>query len=251
MKGSKGSSDHSADCESVTLAGREVAFRIRRSTRARHLQLRVSRRDGLEIIAPLQADLSDLASLLAAKQKWILDSLDRLEESASATLPRLSTGTVVRYLGRSFRLVICPTNGRPPQAELREGSLVLTVPESLESTDTQVRAYLEAWYRLQARRVIPEQVADINQSFGYTYHRITIKGQRSRWGSCSTNGNLNFNWHLMMAPLSVIRYVITHELAHLSEMNHSPRFWALVESRCPNYRAQRDWLKRHGASLCF
>ena len=234
--------------QSISLAGRDVAFRVRRSARARHLRLRVSRRDGLEIVAPLDADLGDLTGLLAAKQSWILSSLDRLAQSPPPPSSSLTTGAVLRYLGRPYTLEIRAANGQSPRAELRGGSLILTIPES---TTDQVKGYLEDWYRLRARRLIPEQVAEINQAFGFTYHRITIKGQRSRWGSCSTNGNLNFNWHLMMAPLSVIRYVITHELAHLGEMNHSDRFWALVASRCPDYQAQRTWLKRHGASLGF
>ena len=101
----------------------------------------------------------------------------------------------------------------------------------------------------QARRVIPERVAYYARIVGVTYGRITIRNQKTRWGSCSSKGNLNFNCRLMKAPASVLDYVIVHELCHRLEMNHSPRFWALVEQVMPDYRVHRKWLREHGSSL--
>ena len=101
----------------------------------------------------------------------------------------------------------------------------------------------------QASRVIPERVAYYARIVGVTYGRITIRNQKTRWGSCSSGGNLNFNCRLMKAPTSVLDYVIVHELCHRLEMNHSPRFWALVEQVMPDYRVHRKWLREHGSSL--
>lgn len=81
------------------------------------------------------------------------------------------------------------------------------------------------------------------------YNKVFIKDQKTRWGSCSSQGNLNFNYRLVMAPLPVIDYLVTHELAHLAEMNHSKRFWSLVERVCPEYKKHRQWLKEHGSEL--
>ena len=81
------------------------------------------------------------------------------------------------------------------------------------------------------------------------YARIAIRGQRTRWGSCSSRGTLSFNWRLALAPPSVLDYVVVHELCHLREPNHSPRFWALVAERRPGWRAERDWLREHGEEL--
>ena len=97
--------------------------------------------------------------------------------------------------------------------------------------------------------MIPQRVAYYAGIVGVTYGRITIRSQKTRWGSCSSGGNLNFNCRLMKAPTSVLDYVIVHELCHRLEMNHSSRFWALVEQVMPDYRVHRKWLREHGSSL--
>ncbi len=101
----------------------------------------------------------------------------------------------------------------------------------------------------RAKRTIPSKVRKYAQQIGVTYGRITIRMQKSRWGSCSGQGNLNFNCLLMNAPDEIIDYVVVHELCHRKEMNHSPRFWALVEEVIPDYKEKRKWLKDHGSEL--
>ncbi len=100
-----------------------------------------------------------------------------------------------------------------------------------------------------AKQVIPEKVAYYARLMGVTYGRISIRKQKTRWGSCSREGNLNFNCLLMMAPPEVLDYVVVHELSHRLEMNHSARFWTLVEKVMPDYRVSRKWLKEHGGKL--
>ena len=101
----------------------------------------------------------------------------------------------------------------------------------------------------QAVEVVPKRVAHYAARMGVTYGRITIRHQRTRWGSCSSNGNLNFNCLLMLAPPEVLDYVVVHELCHRLEMNHSPRFWAQVERVLPDYKVSRKWLREHGNEL--
>ena len=101
----------------------------------------------------------------------------------------------------------------------------------------------------QARQTIPEHAAHFAPLVGVTYGRITIRNQRTRWGSCSAKGNLNFNCLLMKAPPEVLDYVVVHELCHRLEMNHSPRFWAQVERVLPDYKVSRKWLREHGNEL--
>ena len=115
------------------------------------------------------------------------------------------------------------------------------VPKMTEAEfDTLVRHALE---------VIPEVVARFAPMVGVTYGRITIRNQRTRWGSCSAQGNLNFNCLLMRAPDDVLEYVVVHELCHRKEMNHGPKFWAEVERVLPNYRESRKWLNENGSAL--
>lgn len=111
-----------------------------------------------------------------------------------------------------------------------------------------------SWEQVQkyadlALKTIPPRVSQYAQRMGVTYHRITIRCQRTRWGSCSSKKNLNFNCLLMLTPPKVQDYVIVHELSHLKEMNHSPRFWAEVEKVLPDYRERRAWLKDHGQEI--
>ena len=101
----------------------------------------------------------------------------------------------------------------------------------------------------RALEVIPERVSFFAQKLGVTYGGITIRSQRSRWGSCSSAGNLNFNCLLMLTPPEVVDYVVVHELCHRKEMNHSPAFWTEVEKILPDYKTQKKWLKDNGNSL--
>ena len=111
-------------------------------------------------------------------------------------------------------------------------------------SDAELRALAE-----KAKQVISQKVAHFAPLVGVSYGRITIRSQRSRWGSCSGKGNLNFNCLLMLAPAQVVDYVVVHELCHRKEMNHSPRFWAEVESVFPEYRTAKQWLKENGNGL--
>lgn len=101
----------------------------------------------------------------------------------------------------------------------------------------------------RALQVIPQRAAFFAPKVGVTYGGITIRNQRTRWGSCSSKKNLNFNCLLMLVPPEVLDYVVVHELCHLKEMNHSPRFWAEVGRVLPDYRVQKQWLKEHGSAL--
>ena len=115
-------------------------------------------------------------------------------------------------------------------------------------TDTQ-RAALTQRYIAAAREYFPKRAAHFQQFTGGTYSRITIRDQKTRWGSCSARGTLSFNWRLMLAPPAILDYVVVHELCHLTHMDHSPAFWQAVEAVCPDYRDSRRWLKEHGQEL--
>ena len=111
------------------------------------------------------------------------------------------------------------------------------------------RTALENRYKEAARSYIPQRVAYYHAKTGGTYHHITIRDQKTRWGSCSSKGTLSFNWRLMLAPPSILDYVVVHELCHLTHMDHSSAFWHAVEEICPDYRNARKWLKEHGNEL--
>jgi len=109
-----------------------------------------------------------------------------------------------------------------------------------------VRALVAKWYARAAVDIIPARVRELNQPIGLSINSVSVRNQKSRWGSCSRKGNLNFNWRLLLVPPLVMDYLIYHELAHLKELNHSIHFWKLVEHLCPRYREAETWLKREG-----
>ncbi len=115
-------------------------------------------------------------------------------------------------------------------------------------SDTQ-RAALEKRYIDAAKEYFPKRAAYFRQFTGGSYKRITIRGQKTRWGSCSAKGTLSFNWRLMLAPPKILDYVVVHELCHLTHMDHSAAFWNAVEAVYPDYRDARRWLKEHGGEL--
>ena len=125
-----------------------------------------------------------------------------------------------------------------------EGHLAKIPAPQPKFTQTEIEALAR-----KALTVIPDRVRHFAPMVGVTYGRITIRNQRSRWGSCSGKGNLNFNCLLMLTPDHVIDYVVVHELCHRLEMNHSPKFWAQVERVLPDYQKSREWLKEHEKEL--
>ncbi|NCB39735.1 MAG: M48 family peptidase [Erysipelotrichia bacterium] len=124
---------------------------------------------------------------------------------------------------------------------------------SLSANEKEIKEHIsgqvESWLKAQARRAFCEKVEQQKKMHGFSYKAVSLKDTRSRWGSCSARGNLNFNWRLIMAPDGVLSYVVTHETAHLSHMNHSREFWELVAQRCPDYLQMKNWLLVNGASL--
>lgn len=232
---------------SINLAGREVAYTVKRSDRARYLRLQVGIETGLEVVLPRRFDLRGLDDILRKKQKWILDKLGYSAPAGEGgPLPGREGGGRVLYCGREYEVETRIRPGAAPNVAAEENKLVVTVPGEAEGA---ARMVLEQWLRCMAREIFTKRVRDLSKKLNLSYNRVFIKDQKTRWGSCSQQRNLNFNWRLVMASLQVQDYVIAHEIMHLIEPNHSKRFWALVEEICPDYKAHRAWLRKNGRQL--
>lgn len=226
----------------ITLGGREVRYSIRRSARARRMSLRVLPGIGLEVVLPRGFSLREAATLVRRNQGWVLRALDRLKIAEAARV-ELADGASLPLLGDTLTLRVA--NGASRDSVRRNGD-VLTV--SLVDGSSPAGA-VESWYRTQAKKLASERAAVHAAALGVGFGRIAIKDTRSRWGSCSSKGNLNFSWRLLLGPEAVLDYVIAHEVAHLKELNHSPAFWAHVAILCPDYTTHRAWLRKHGREL--
>ncbi len=212
-------------------------FSVRRSARARRVRVGVTTDGGIEVVLPLRAPARMAAEAVVELRPWI-DR--RLADAARDRATIAARGDTVPYLGAELRLV--PEPGR---ARVRREGDVLRVP----AAEGARRDALERWYRRRARAEIAPRLDAAVAALGRSYTKLTIRGQRTRWGSCSSTGAMSFNWRLLLAPAEVLDYVVWHEACHLVAMDHSPRFWALVATCMPGYEQPRRWLRDHGRTL--
>ncbi len=213
----------------------EIPYSVRRSRRARRVRVNVHGSAAVEVVLPASAPERAAAAAVSELRPWIER---RVREARRAQARVAERGATLPYLGEPLQLV--------PQASRvrvhRSGDRLL-VPAG------DARAALERFYRRAARAEIAPRLDRATAAAGTRYRALTIRGQRTRWASCSAGGGLSFNWRLLLGPERVLEYVIWHEVCHLEVLDHSPRFWALLERRWPSYRSEREWLRRNGATL--
>jgi predicted metal-dependent hydrolase len=214
----------------------QIAYNVRRSERARRVRVTVDATRGVEVVLPRRAAEREAAAAIVELRPWIERRMLELERARTAVAAR---GASVPYLGEMLGLI----EERGRSRVHRRGDALL-VPAG--STRTEA---LERWYRRAARNEVAPRLDDACAAAGLRYEKLTIRGQRTRWASCSSKGAMSFNWRLLLAPPEVLDYVVEHEVCHLEVMDHSPRFWRLLAARVPGWRARSAWLKRYGSTL--
>lgn len=216
---------------------------VRRHPGARRLTLRVSRtRRAVIVTLPVQCDLDEAGSFITRNIDWVREHLDRLP----AAVP-FRDGVFIPLRGEAHRVVFAgPGRCRGPV----ERRTTASYPE-LHVTGEAEHAprRLKDWLTREAYRDLDQRVAFHARRLGVAAKRIAVRDQVSRWGSCSTTGVLSFSWRLIMAPPEILDYVAAHEVAHLKEMNHGPRFWALVRKTMPGLDEAKRWLQIYGMDL--
>lgn len=221
--------------EIITFGSPPIDVNLRLSTRARRISLRVSGLDGkVSLTVPRYSSLREAQDFLREKEGWIRKHLDKRPEIELA-----GVGTCLPVEGEERE--IAAYDGK--RVLLHPGALL--VPHGEARAPSRVRAFLKTMAR--------DRLADASERYAekmsLTYNRLTIRDTRSRWGSCTTEGNLMYSWRLVMAPPEVLDYVAAHEVSHLAVMDHSPRFWATVERLMPDYKGPRKWLRDNGGAL--
>ena len=210
-------------------------YTIRRSDRASRVRVTVHPEGEVEVVLPRRAREREAAAAVAELRPWIER---RLAEAAQLRERIAARGATVPYLGAVLQLV-----DEPGRTRVHRKGDALHVPAG------DARPALERWYRRAAREEIAPRLDEAAAAVGASYESLRIANQRTRWGSCSATGAMSFNWRLLLAPEDVLDYVVWHEACHLRHLDHSPRFWALLERHRPGYRDQKLWLRRHGATL--
>ena len=213
----------------------DLEYTIRRSPRARRVRVRVDPYEGIEVVIPPRATHREAQAAIRELRPWIDKRLHEAHEARQRLEPPPGT---VPFLGAHLRLHY--DEGRT-RAHRKHDALHLPA--------SNVHQALERWYRTQARAEIAPRLDKAARALDRRPTALAIRNQRTRWGSCSASGAMSFNWRLLLAPEPVLDYVVWHEACHLVVMDHSRRFWTLVERHVPGYREPRRWLRHNGAAL--
>jgi len=225
----------------LSVDGVPAPLEVRASSRARRLTLRVDpARELVQVVAPPGVGDAEVKRFVGRHLEWVMKRL-------AAIPPRFPfvPGAVLPILGRAHTLRHDPALGRTARlVEGPDGPLLLVGGEA-----AFVPARTLAFLKAEAKRQLADRARDKAALIGARVMAVTVRDTRSRWGSCSTTGRLSFSWRLLLTPEPVFDYVVAHEVAHLREMNHSPRFWALCASLTPEVEGPRAWLKANGARL--
>lgn len=226
---------------SLDVAGRVLPLTIKENRRATRITLRIEPGGrALNLTIPVGLRQSDVDDFLLRHEGWLQSKLGKF----SAENP-IRPGGAIHVRGILHQIEHTGRLREPTKVTSRDGVLVLQVGGLEDHIGRRIAAFLkrEARFELEARARI--HAATIRKPIT----SISMKDTRSRWGSCSWDGNLSFSWRIIMAPDVVIDYLAAHEVAHLQEMNHGPQFWALCKRLCPRTEEARRWLKQHGSQL--
>ena len=212
-----------------------VALRLVRNLRARGYVLRVTESADVIVTMPRWGSIAEARRFAEKHLKWIAD--ERLRRVTDAASRAWTAGSEIWLRGERCTIA---RDGEWVSA----GDIRARAPEGAD-----LKIALRRAMREQARIELPARLLQLAQTAGLDVARITVRDQRSRWGSCSTRGSIALNWRLLQMPTEVRDYVLWHELMHLRRADHSPAFWKLVDEVCPTHRASRAWLKLHGRDL--
>ncbi len=232
-------------CYTSNIDGHDIQYMVKRSARCRYARIEFKSDTGLSVVIPRHYALERVPVLLQEKITWITRQITkhRLNLNSIRT-QRIAIGNFISFLGRNIQLTKASII-----EDSREHAYLIEDKLIVNCADAELEEVVTSWYRKQAFLILKQKVDETISLLGVEYTRLMIRGQKTRWGSCSRKGTLSFNWKLMMFSEPVIDYVVLHEVAHLKEMNHSKRFWAIVEWYCPECHEHRKWLRLYGQQI--
>jgi len=208
-----------------------IPYRIIRSNR-KSIALIIDNSANLVVRAPNQAKDNEIRNLVEKKKRWITNKQHKIfsfDEKHNPVL--IKTGESIIYLGDTYTII------KDNVSDMQFSNTHILVPSRYCKSD------LITWLKSEAKKVLAERIAKYVSLMGTKYSMFKLSDAKARWGSCSAKGNLNFAWRLVMCPITVIDYVVVHELSHITYKNHNSGFWARVKTVLPNYKEQQDWLK--------
>ena len=226
----------------VILEGHKIPYKVRESKKARHARIEVGP-EGVSVVLPIRAKLKP-EDLLKEKSSWIIKKHKAISERMSKMPVRvIEEGGTLPYLGSEHTVKLT-------EGEQGFKNNELLIPRK-KMEHKELEDIVEGMYREKARELFLKIIEKHKHHVNNEHNRIYIRNQSTKWGSCSSKHNLNFNWRLIMAPERIVEYVVVHELVHLDIQNHSKEFWSKLEGILPDHRESKRWLKENGAFLVF
>lgn len=231
----------------LIVRGDEIPYKIQWSNRSSKIKIMAETLAGIRLLLPSRVAVEKGQNFIEINKEWVYKEWKRIvkarEKQSHLFEPFLEKNKIV-YLGKTYQLIVDVGKRVLPPVVVEDDMIVVQCVNA-----NLAEKILERWYRQQAKAVITGSLEYYRLRMNLTYNELTIRDQKTRWGSCSSEGNLNFSWRLILAPKAVLDYVVVHELAHLREMNHSDRFWKVVSDYFPDYMNQVKWLKENGVGL--
>lgn len=216
------------------------------------ITIRITREGEVVVTSPVYADDRYIFNLVENKGEWIVKKLKEIQRvKKEAGRVEYKNGSEIEYLGTKLILYISEDNVDKFKIYKQDNKLYVKLPKLQESPYTEeiLRGEIKNWLKEQAKVVLKQRVEFFSKEYNLVPNRVVVKEQKTIWGSCSSKGNINLNWRLIMVPLDVLDYVVVHELCHLKHPNHSSRFWSLVKEIMSDYEEKRKWLKENGGRL--
>lgn len=235
------------------LDSEKIQYKIVRSNR-KTVAIQLLEDGNVEVSAPFSVTKKQIDEIIKDKISWILKKQEELKRIyIEKNIDRkFEDGEKISYLGKEFSLKIIKAKEYiQPKVVIDNDNMVIYINEKFIDKDAKenIRNIIKKWLVERFRDVAVDRIKKYSFLIGVNPTKITIREQKTRWGSCSSKGNINLNWKLVMAPMEVIDYVIVHELCHMIEMNHSKNYWNIVSTVMPDYKNHRKWLKENGHKL--
>jgi predicted metal-dependent hydrolase len=221
-----------------------MEYTLRRSNRAKKIRLSLADDGSLTLVLPRFVPEMAGRAFLLANQAWI----NKHRAKQALTISHYAetefiTGSTLVFFDQNFYTIKIIKSDSKNYFRLQHRVVELYIKVSEKHKSQTVKALVDDFYRAQARDYLTERSHFYAEQLGVKFKGLRIKNTKSRWGSCSSQNNLNYNWRIMLAPQQVINYLVIHEVCHLVQMNHSPQFWALVENLDPDFRIHKKWLR--------
>lgn len=227
------------------IEGNNFVVEIKRTSRRKSATIKVE--EGLVVIVVPETLCQDkITKLLVDKNKWIKEKIALHHQAQAASNKQYVSGECFSYLGRNYRLKV--NKGLYQPVKLHQGHFTVTLLKGADNPD-MIKDSLSSWFKQRAKAKLEEKIDRYAEIIGVNYTSVGIKSYKSRWGSCSPEGEIDFNWLIIMAPNRIVDYVVAHELCHLIHHDHSSKFWRELERVMPDYANSKEWLKLNGSSL--